>query len=121
MSAPHEGGRRTHLDPNQPATALGMPSSLQPEARRPATPPCNRMCTQAGDALDSIQFTTTRRRARMPKVVPAWHGRARLLCLLGTRLAAPGGSIHLGREAGPLGAGSVPRVLEPAALEAANS
>ena len=40
--------------------------------------------------------------------VPPWQCRARLLRLLGGRLAAPDGSRHAGREARPLGAQSLP-------------
>ena len=40
--------------------------------------------------------------------------------LLRVRLVAPGSSRHPGREAGPLGAQPLPRVLEPAASKAAD-
>ena len=45
--------------------------------------------------------------ARSSKRSP-WQYPAQLVCLLRARLAAPGGSRHPGREAGPLGAQPLP-------------
>ena len=62
-----------------------------------------------------------RLRLRVGVRVGSWLCRARLLRLLRARLAAPGGSRHLGPKAGPLGAQPLPWARELAASKAANT
>ena len=67
-----------------------------------------------------VDVDTNELHTRMVKVFPLCSAPAWLLCLLRARLAALAGSALPGREAAPLGAQPLPRVLELAASKAAD-